>query len=131
KPETWIKSNPLLEVEEVRDKMMNNLMQQLTEAKAKNDTLEFQIKNLNFYVKSAVNSYLEVADWEACKTEDDIDINSTDVHIGVDLARLNDLSALSFIHHIGKEKMFVNTHALVGKRKGIKNKSERDGIDYE
>lgn len=131
KPETWIKSNPLLEVEEIRDKMMNNLTQQLTEAKAKNDTLEFQIKNLNFYVKSATNSYLEVKDWEDCATVKDININGTDVYIGVDLARLNDLAALSFIHPINKDKMFVDTHAFVGKREGIKNKSERDNIDYE
>src|SRR5699024_3055847 len=46
-PETWIKSNPLLEVPELKNKMMKNLKQQLTEAQAKNDTLEFRIKNLN------------------------------------------------------------------------------------
>lgn len=131
KPETWVKSNPLLEVAEIKDKMMKNLEQQLTEAKAKNDTLEFQIKNLNFYVKSAMNSYIDLQDWEACATDEDIDIKGTDVYIGVDLARLHDLSALTFIHPIDNEKMYVDSHVFVGKREGIKNKSERDKIDYE
>src|SRR5699024_12774542 len=61
-PETWIKSNPLLEVPELKDKMLKNLKQQLTEAQAKNDTLEFRIKNLNLYVKGSVNSYIDVRD---------------------------------------------------------------------
>src|SRR5699024_12515669 len=58
-PDTWIKRNPLLEVPELKGKMLRNLKQQLAEAQAKNDTLEFRIKNLNLYVKGSVNSYID------------------------------------------------------------------------
>lgn len=130
-PETWIKSNPLLEVPELKNKMMKNLKQQLTEAQAKNDTLEFRIKNLNLYVKGSVNSYIDVNDWESCKTNEPIDIYGRDVYFGVDLARVNDLAAVSMMYPVEDNKLFVDNHSFVGTKGGLEAKSIRDKIDYQ
>jgi len=130
-PETWIKSNPLLEVPELKEKMLKNLEQQLTEAQAKNDTLEFRIKNLNLYVKGSVNSYIDVADWEACATEKPVNIQGKDVYFGIDLARVNDIAAVSMIYPTDDNKMYVDNHSFIGTKGGLQKKSIRDKIDYE
>lgn len=130
-PDTWIKSNPLLEVPELKEKMMTRLRQQLDEAQAKNDTLEFRIKNLNIYVKGSVNSYIDVKDWEACETSEKVDIQGRDVYFGIDLARANDLAAVSMMYPIEDEKLFVDNHSFVGTKGGLESKSIRDKIDYQ
>lgn len=130
-PETWIKSNPLLEVPELKDKMLKNLKQQLTEAQAKNDTLEFRIKNLNLYVKGSVNSYIDVRDWEGCKVDEPVDIYGRDVYFGVDLARVSDLAAVSMMYPVEDNKLFVDNHSFVATKGGLENKSIRDKIDYQ
>jgi len=130
-PDTWIKSNPLLELPELKNKMLKNLKQQLTEAQAKNDTLEFRIKNLNLYVKGSVNSYIDVADWEACTADKVPSIQGRDVYFGIDLARANDLAAVSMIYPVEDKKLYIDNHSFVGTKGGLKNKSIRDKIDYQ
>src|SRR5699024_8049846 len=112
-PETWIKSNPLLEVPELKDKMLKNLKQRLTEAQAKNDTLEFRIKNLNLYVKGSVNSYIDVRDWEGCKVDEPVDNYERDVYFGDDFARVSDLAAVSMKYPVEDYKFFVMIQSYV------------------
>lgn len=130
RPELWAKSNPLINNPEIGKTLFENLQQDYEDAKKENEENGFIVKNLNIWTKSAQNSYLSLQDWEACKTDEDINIQGTDVYIGVDLARLGDLSALAFLHPIDS-KMYVDSHVFVGKREGIKLKSERDKIDYQ
>lgn len=127
----WIKSNPLLEVDSVRDLMMKNIKDKLTEAQAKNNIHDTLVKNFNLWQSTSEDSYIKGADWEACYIDEPFEQSDRDVYIGVDLARLNDLAALGFIYPTDENKMFVDAHVFVGTKGGLEDKSIRDKIDYQ
>lgn len=131
KPETWIKSNPLLEIPELKDKMMRNLESQLREAQAKNDVMEFQIKNLNYYLQASQDSFVPVKEWEACKLDYDIDIHGKEAYVGLDLSRVGDITALNFMIPISDDELYTFSHSFVSSVVDIESKSKQDKIDYQ
>lgn len=130
KPETWVKSNPLLEIPELKDKMMRNLEGQLREAQAKGDVMEFQIKNLNFYLQASEDSFVPAKEWEACSTEP-IDIYGKEAYIGLDLSRVGDITALNFMIPISEDQLYTFSHSFVSNVVDIGTKSHQDKIDYQ
>jgi phage terminase large subunit-like protein len=126
----WIKSNPLMEVEEMRPILLKNIRKKLKEAIAKDEINPTLTKNFNLWRSSSEASYLNEADWKATEQRA-IDITGCDVYIGVDLSRVDDLSAVSFIYPIGGSKFYCDSHAFVGSKGGIDEKIKRDNIDYK
>lgn len=124
----WIKSNPLMEVEEMQPILEKNIKKKLDEAIAKDEINPTLTKNFNMWRASSTTSYINEADWKA--TEQTVDIMGSDVYIGIDLSRVDDLSAVSFIFPIGEEKFHSNSHAFVATKGSLEAKIKRDKIDY-
>src|SRR5690625_2923357 len=126
----WIKSNPLLEVDSIRETLMRNLRDRFDEMVAKNDLLGLIVKNFNMWKQGAENSFLPDKEWQACESEP-IEKYGRQCYIGIDLSRVNDLTAVSFIFPLKDNKFYVDNHSFVATTGGLEAKSNRDKIDYQ
>src|SRR5690625_2387873 len=126
----WVKSNPLLEVESIKETLVRNLRSRVSESIAKNDLLGLIVKNFNMWKQGAVNSFLPAKEWQACEASP-INIYGRDVFLGLDLSRTDDLTALYFIYPLEDNKFYVDGHSFVATVEGLEAKSRRDKIDYE
>lgn len=129
-PETWIKSNPLMELPELKKVLTKNIQPEVRTALDSGSGLNgILIKNFNMWRAASEESYLEFSDWK--KNESEFDINGTKVYIGLDLSRADDLTAISFIHLDETNKQYyITSHSFVGTKGGLQGKIERDLIDY-
>lgn len=126
----WIKSNPLLEVESIKETLMRNLKERFNEMVAKNDLLGLIVKNFNIWKQGSENSFLPIKEWQACEAEP-INIYGRDVFLGLDLSRTGDLTALYGIYPLKENKFYIDGHSFVATVEGLEAKSQRDKIDYE
>ena len=124
----WIKSNPLMEHEQSRDIILENIQVDITRAKEKGETHKIKTKNFNLWQSGSSSSYINESDWKKAET-DEIDYLERDVYIGVDLSRLHDLSCVGYVYPTD-EKYFITSYGFVGNREGIENKIQKDKIDY-
>lgn len=129
-PETWIKSNPLMELPELKKLLTKNIQPEVRTALDSGSGLNgILIKNFNMWRAASEESYLDFNDWK--KNETDFDINYSKVYIGLDLSRADDLTAVSFIHLDEENKQYyITSHSFVGTKGGLQGKIERDLIDY-
>lgn len=129
-PETWIKSNPLMELPELKKLLTKNIQPEVRTALDSGSGMNgILIKNFNMWRAASEESYLDFNDWK--KNETDFDINGTKVYIGLDLSRADDLTAVSFIHlDEESQQYYVDSHSFVGTKGGLQAKIERDYIDY-
>lgn len=129
-PETWIKSNPLMELPELKKLLIKNIQPEVRTALDSGSGLNgILIKNFNMWRAASTESYLDFNDWK--KNETDFDINYSKVYIGLDLSRADDLTAISFIHLDETNKQYyITSHSFVGTKGGLQGKIERDLIDY-
>ena len=129
-PEKWIKSNPLMELPELKKLLTKNIQPEVRTALDSGSGLNgILIKNFNMWRAASEESYLDFNDWK--KNETDFDINYSKVYIGLDLSRADDLTAISFIHLDETNKQYyITSHSFVGTKGGLQGKIERDLIDY-
>lgn len=129
-PETWIKSNPLMELPELKKLLTKNIQPEVRTALDSGSGLNgILIKNFNMWRAASEESYLEFSDWK--KNETDFDITNSKVYIGLDLSRADDLTAVSFIHlDETNRQYYITSHSFVGTKGGLQGKIERDLIDY-
>ena len=128
---TWIKSNPILVEPKIREKLLPKLREDWQRAQDMETTTSSMIYTFNMWQQAEENSYINVKDWANILTEKEPDLHGRDVYLGMDLARVGDLSAVSWVVPIeGEQKLYVNGHGFVGTRGGIENKIQRDKIDY-
>lgn len=128
--DTWIKSNPLFEIPELKRVLSKNIQPEVDAAIDSGTGLNgILIKNFNMWRAASKETYIEFHDWK--KNETDFDIKGTKTYIGLDLSRSDDLTAISFIHldEVDKE-YYVTSHSFVGTKGGLQSKCERDMIDY-
>lgn len=127
----WIKSNPILYDKDIRETLLPTLIQDWKTAQAMGRETKAKIYNFNMWQQANENSYIKVQDWANIKVDKTPDLYGREVYIGMDLARTGDLSAVSWIVPLPEQKKFwVDSHAFVGTRGGIKNKIQKDKIDY-
>jgi len=127
----WIKSNPLLEVEELQENLYEYLNRKLSEAVAKGNATLTYTKNFNRWYQSTNDSFLTADEWADCVVQEPYDIEGRDIYIGIDLSKFDDLSAISWAIPIEEEeRVLVDSFSFVGCRGGIQNKSKRDNVDY-
>lgn len=129
-PETWIKSNPLMELPELKKLLTKNIQPEVRTALDSGSGLNgILIKNFNMWRAASEESYLDFNDWK--KNETDFDITNSKVYIGLDLSRADDLTAVSFIHlDETNRQYYITSHSFVGTKGGLQGKIERDLIDY-
>lgn len=126
----WIKSNPLMEVDSIRETLVRNLRERFKEKVAMDDLLGLIVKNFNMWKQGDKDSFLPIKEWNACET-DPVDITGKQAYIGIDLSRINDLTAISFVYPLDHEKFYVDNHSFVATTGGLEQKSSRDKIDYQ
>lgn len=127
---TWIKSNPLFEVEEIKPTLLRNLRAEVNEGIAKQDINGILVKNFNLWRQSSEETFIAFRDWEECYTDSKLDLTGRDVYIGLDLSRSDDLTAVGMIFPTENKNFFVDSHVFVGFKKSIEEKTKTDKIDY-
>lgn len=138
KPDTWLKSNPILDLADKKETMLDSLINE-RDTKLSDGTLaEFQNKNLNMWLQVKQNSYLDLEDIErAIVDTPPIDIKGRDVYIGFDKSKMGDTSALVFGFPYedlkGNPMWYLYEHSwipLAHSQNNITIKEKQDGVNY-
>ncbi|WP_238704167.1 terminase large subunit [Companilactobacillus mishanensis] len=127
-PDLWIKSNPLLEVKSVKEKLMSYLAKRWEVAKQTGEKNAVLVKNFNMWRQAEENSYIDTENWKEATSEMP-DIHGQRVWIGVDVGKTSDLFAISwFIPMDGN--WYLDSYAFVGTKYGLDAKIKHDRMDY-
>lgn len=135
KPETWTKSNPLLNLETEKEVLMQGLTDKRDSDMLAGTISDFQNKNLNMWLQESTNSYLKLADVERAIIPE-FDIRGKQVYIGFDYSMFSDNTALSFVYPYlnvkGEKRWHVEQHSFIPWHKAgsIEAKEKQDGINY-
>lgn len=125
--EKWIKSNPILEFgieelgysreqKEIAYRLMEKLENDYREGVAKNRTYNLLTKAFNIWTRNEETTYIMPNQWEESEIDNDVSIiDGRDVYIGIDLSRLNDFTAVSFIcPDFDNKRWLLYSHTFVG-----------------
>lgn len=127
----WIKANPLFEIPEAYDSMMEHKRNSLDEYRGKSDLSGWLTKEMNFWVQSSKDSFVTTDEWEAISTKTNYDLKGRKIYIGLDLARTDDMTAVSWLIPIEEERrLLMGTHGFVSSVGGIDHKQATDKIPY-
>ncbi|EME7150779.1 terminase large subunit [Enterococcus faecium] len=130
----WIKSNPLMELSEQKERLTESKKRLLDEGKAKGSISNVLTKEFNIWVQSSQESYMSEEEWISAVAPDYIkqtDLTGREIYIGVDLSRVNDLTSISWVIPIREEsKFFVDSYSFVANRGGIEAKEKEDKTPY-
>nr|MDH3155483.1 terminase large subunit [Bacillus licheniformis] len=91
-PETWIKSNPILEHPEIGQTIMESLKLDLVAPKEQDNLNALYVKNFNVWRQASEESFISIDDWNQCGTDKVPNLEGLDVYIGLDMARSDDLA---------------------------------------
>lgn len=132
--DVWIKSNPLMELPEQKERLTESKKRLLEEGKAKGSISNVLTKEFNIWVQSSQESYMGEEEWTSAVAPDYIkqtDLTGREIYIGVDLSRVNDLTSISWVIPIREEnKFFVDSYSFVANRGGIEAKEKEDKTPY-
>lgn len=126
--DNWIKSNPLLENNEIKKIVVKNIEEDMQESIEKGETHKIKTKNFNLWQSASSSSYLDESEWKQSIVEPP-NIYGKEVYIGVDLSRLHDLSCVGYIYPV-ENRHYIDAYGFVATRGGIENKIKKDKIDY-
>ena len=131
RPETWIKSNPLLGLPDQKESLLKGLKDKRDSDLLTGNVSDFQTKNLNMWLKQSTDSYLNLKDVETAVTED-FDIDGRDVFIGFDYSMFSDNTAIGFVYPYGEGKFHIEQHSFIPWQNAgsIEAKEKQDGIVY-
>jgi len=134
KPETWIKSNPLLGLESQSAVLLSGLKDERDSLSRQGKLSDFQIKNLNMWLQESATSFLKLSDIERAIIPD-FDITGRQVYIGFDYSMFSDNTALAFAYPYmdgAETKWHVEQHSFIPWQKAgsIEAKEKQDGINY-
>lgn len=137
KPATWVKSNPLLDLPSIHNTLLNGLQDEKNKQAKSGEIYKFQNRNLNMWLATSVNRYLQLDDIQSAIIDNDkFDMHGRDCYVGFDLSRFSDDTALAFVfphEKDGQKRYFLYEHSFVPTartQKSIELKSEKDGINY-
>lgn len=134
KDETWVKSNPLLQLPDQHDVLLAGLRDKRDSDMLSGVISDFQNKNLNLWLQESTDSFLKLNDIESAI----IDNFSYDGHVaylGFDYSMSSDNTALAFVIPYADttgRKWHVMQHSFIPwQRAGsIEAKEKQDGINY-
>ncbi|BAO06348.1 terminase large subunit [Enterococcus mundtii] len=127
-PEMYIKSNPILSVSALHEKMMTNLKKRWKAGKEKGTTIKIMVKNFNMWSQSSDEAYLSADHWKKALI-DKPDIKGKKVWFGIDVGRTSDLFSISWVVHMG-DYFYVDSFSFIATKYGLATKEKRDGISY-
>ncbi|MFD2829224.1 terminase large subunit [Corticicoccus populi] len=128
--ELWVKSNPLLSNKTHHNTILKNIKQDIDEQRELGEEQGVLIKNFNMWQSESSSTYISDKSWQACSTDEVIDITGTDTVVGLDLSKVDDLTSVSFCHLIDKKKIYVDSHSFISTRTPLEVKMKRDKVDY-
>lgn len=135
KPETWVKSNPLLTLESEREVLLQGLTDKRDSDLLAGTISDFQNKNLNMWLQESTNSFLKLSD-VSMAIVDRLDIYQRQVYIGYDYSMFSDNTAVAFVYPYldskGNKRWHVEQHSFIPWEKAgsIEAKEKQDGINY-
>lgn len=134
-PETWIKSNPLMELEQMRVNLTNGVQKEINTQQATNTLSKALVKNLNRWQNAKQDAFLPLDLLESA-IRPGFDIDGRDVYVGFDFSMTNDNTAIAFVYPYfdadGSQKWHIAQHSFVPTKKAgsIEAKETRDGVNY-
>lgn len=135
KPETWVKSNPLLTLESEREVLLQGLTDKRDSDLLAGTISDFQNKNLNMWLQESTNSFLKLSD-VSMAIVDGFDIRQRQVYIGYDYSMFSDNTAVAFVYPYldskGNKRWHVEQHSFIPWEKAgsIEAKEKQEGINY-
>jgi phage terminase large subunit-like protein len=134
-PSSWTKSNPILSLK--GDTMLPSLISERDKKKADGSISEFVNKNLNMWLQTKENRYLNPHDIQKAVVDTPpIDVTGQTVYIGIDLSKLSDDTAIAFVYPYklaGETHYYVEQHSWIPLNHtsgSIQQKEKQDGINY-
>lgn len=124
----WIKSNPILEVEGLRNQVLGYLRDRLAEAKEKGNLNGVLVKNFNMWRQSSEASYMDKQTWENALI-DKPDTTGRRVWIGVDVGHSSDLFSISTMTMMD-DYWYADSFSFIATKYGLIAKEKRDGVSY-
>lgn len=125
----WIKSNPILEVEALYEKMMDYLRKRRKVSLETGTVNEVLVKNFNMWRQSTETSYMDKQSWSQAKIDEKPDIRKRRVWIGVDVGKVSDLFAISPMVQMD-DYWYVDSFSFIATKYGLVAKEKRDGVSY-
>lgn len=131
KPDTWVKSNPLLDLKDQREVLLKGLQDKRDSDLLTSNVSDFQTKNLNLWLKQSTDSYLNLKDVEDA-IDDDFKIDGREVFIGFDYSMFSDNTALGFVYPYGDGQFHLEQFSFIPWQHAgsIEAKEKQDGIAY-
>lgn len=131
-PDTWAKSNPLLNLPDKRDKLLRGLISERDKKMLMGKLADFQVKNMNCWLNADSNSFLNLEDIEKAVV-DDFPRMGRRVYVGVDYSMSSDNTAFAFVYpYDDEEKWHVEQHSFIpwNQAGSIEAKEKQDGLNY-
>ena len=125
---TWIKSNPILEVETLKDKIMEYLRKRRSTSLETGEVNKVLVKNFNMWRQSSEESYIDKQTWDLAKIEKP-NTHKRRVWLGVDVGRVSDLFAISPMVMMD-DYWYIDSFSFVATKYGLIAKEKRDGVSY-
>lgn len=135
KPETWAKSNPLLNHPKLKDGLMKGLLSERDKKLLMGKLADFQVKNMNCWLLADSNSFLDLKDIENAVIPE-FDRRGKRVYVGLDASMFSDNTAIGFVYPYlgedGSQKWHVEQHSFIPWQQAgsLEAKMEQDGINY-
>lgn len=131
-PDTWAKSNPLLNLPDKHDKLLRGLISERDKKMLMGKLADFQVKNMNCWLNADSNSFLNLEDIEKAVV-DDFPRTGRRVYVGVDYSMSSDNTAFAFVYPCDdEEKWHVEQHSFIpwNQAGSIEAKEKQDGLNY-
>lgn len=125
----WIKSNPILEVPTLYDKMMSYLRKRRKVSLETGTVNEVLVKNFNMWRQSSESSYMDKSSWQQAKLDEKPNTRKRRAWVGVDVGKVNDLFAISTMAQMD-DYWFCDSFSFVATKYGLVAKEKRDGVSY-
>lgn len=135
KPETWVKSNPLLDLSDQKENLMSGLQDKRDNDLLTGNISDFENKNLNLWLKQSTASFLNLKDVESA-IDDDFRIDGREVYVGLDYSMFSDNTAIGFVYPYqnedGQPRWHIAQHSFIPWQQAgsIEAKEKQDGIAY-
>lgn len=134
-PETWAKSNPLLNHPDLKDSLMKGLLSERDKKMLMGKLADFQVKNMNCWLLADSNSFLDLKDIENAVISE-FDKRGKRVYVGLDASMFSDNTAIGFVYPYlgedGSQKWHVEQHSFIPWQQAgsLEAKMEQDGVNY-
>lgn len=134
-PETWAKSNPLLNHPELKEGLMKGLLSERDKKLLMGKLADFQVKNMNCWLLADSNSFLDLKDIENAVIPE-FDRRGKRVYVGLDASMFSDNTAIGFVYPYlgedGSQKWHVEQHSFIPWQQAgsLEAKMEQDGVNY-